>query len=109
MAGNLHLYKFERRDGSDRNDFGKAALNFCRAARAQDGVRDARFYWLNWDTVGIAVNAEAGKFGPGSNGGQPVPEMVRAGYGLFELAKLVSDELWADAVAGEQAYQIATS
>jgi hypothetical protein len=100
----LHVTKHERRDGADRNEFGKAALNICRVARSREGVRDARFYWAGWDTIGIVINADIGAWGPGSGGGGPVPEVAKATRAMSDLARMVSNETWGDAAVGEQAY-----
>ena len=100
----LHVTKFERRDGVDRNEFGKGALNLCRVARSREGVRDARFYWANWDTVAVTVSAEPGAWGPGSGGGAPVPEVAKATAGMSDLGRMVYNETWGDAAMGEQAY-----
>ena len=64
----LHVTKRERRDGADRDALGTAALTMCRFARSNEGVRNARFYWANIDTVAIIVDAEPGAWGPGAGG-----------------------------------------
>ncbi|MCA9846072.1 MAG: hypothetical protein KC491_15580, partial [Dehalococcoidia bacterium] len=72
----LHIQKWERREGVDRDQFARAALNVCRQARSVAGVRDARFYWANADTIGVAVSAEPGVWGPNSSS-DPTPDGAR--------------------------------
>lgn len=100
----LHYTRYERRDSADRDTMAKAALQLCRAARGQDGVQDARFYWADWDKIAVLVNAAPGKFGLNSGGG-PVPEVAKAARQLQDLATLATYEVWGEAAMGEQAYR----
>lgn len=102
----LHLSKWERRAGSDRDMFGNAALNLCRVARSVDGVRSARFYWANADTVGFAVDAEPGAWGTGS-AAPPNADQAKAMFALSDLARQTSAETWGEAGAGEAMYRSA--
>lgn len=101
----LHVAKWERRDNADRDALGSAALTVCRNARGVDGVRNARFYWANPDTVAIMVDAEPGSWGPGSGSG-PTPEGAKAMFGLSNLARMTSSETWGEARTGEEAYRM---
>lgn len=101
----LHVQKWERRPTSDRDALGRAALNVCRHARSQEGVRDARFYWANADTIGMIVNAEPGAWGQNSGRG-PDAAGASALFGLSDLARQVSSEIWGEAAQGEQAYRM---
>ena len=60
----LHITKWERRDGADRDAFANAALTMSRFARSNEGVRNSRFYWADIDTIAILVDAEPGAWGP---------------------------------------------
>jgi len=104
----LFLSKHERRDNADRDAMARAALDLCRVTRARDGVRSARFYWVNTDTIGLIVDAEAGSFGQGSaQTGSPAE--AKAMFAFSDLARGTSSETWGEAGAGEQLYRAATS
>ncbi len=94
---------WERRDTGDREEFGQAALEFCRASRARDGVRSSRFYWLNLDTIVIATDAEQ----MSAFDGPPKPEQMGAVIRLSAVARQVQQQRWGDAAAGEQIYRSA--
>lgn len=104
----LFLSKHERRDNTDRDAMANAALDLCRATRALDGIRSARFYWANTDTIGLIVDAEAGAFGQGS-GQTPSPAQAKAFFALSDLARPTSSETWGEAGAGAEMYRAATS
>ena len=101
----LHIQKWERREGVDRDAFARAALGVCRHARSLDGVRDARFYWANADTIGLAVNAEPGAWGPNTVI-QPTPDAAKALFGLSDLSRQTASEVWGEAGIGEQAFRM---
>lgn len=101
----LHIQKWERREGVDRDAFAKAALAVCRHARSLDGVRDARFYWANADTIGLAVNAETGAWGQNGTG-LPTPDGAKALFGLSDLSRQTVSEIWGEAGIGEQAFRM---
>ena len=102
----LFISKWERRDGADRDALGRAALNVCRWARAQESVRDARFYWANADTVAFVTGVEpGGRWGIGS-GLPPTADGSRVQFALSDLARLGSSEEWQDANVGEQAFRM---
>ena len=101
----LHVTKWERRDGADRDALGTAALTMCRFARSNEGVRNARFYWANTDTVAILVDADPGAWGPGS-AGDPTAEGAQAIFGLSDLAHGVAQETWGEAGAGEALFRM---
>lgn len=93
---------WERRDSADRNAFGKAALDFCRATRVRPGMRSSRFYWLNADTVVVANDGEMESFD-----GPPSPEQAKALFALSDLGRQTAMQRWGDAGAGEQVYRSA--
>ena len=102
----LFVYKFEGRDGADRDALGRAALNYCRWARAQEGVRDSRFYWATADTVAFVTTVErGGRFGPGS-GLPATPEGAKVFFDVSDLARQTMGETWGDADAGEQTFRM---
>ena len=104
----LHVTKYERRDNTDRNELGLAALEACRSARETAGVADSRFYWVNPDEIAIITDAEPGAWGQGS-GNTPQPRAMKAAFALADLAKATSTETWADARSGVETYNIAQS
>lgn len=55
----LGITYWDRRDSTDRNAFGNAALGVCRAMRKRDGINDCRFFWQNSDTIMILTEAES--------------------------------------------------
>lgn len=94
---------WERRDASDRDQFGRAALAYCRAARACDGVRGARFYWLNPDLLVVAVDVESLEVGDIS---LLTPDTARTMFALSDLGRPVRTERWGDPARGEEAYRL---
>ena len=104
----LLISKHERRDGTDRDAMGRAALDLCRQTRQHDGVRSARFYWADTDTIGVIVDAEAGSFGQGS-GQTPSPAEAKAMFAFSDLTRGTSNETWGEAGAGEELYRAAKS
>jgi hypothetical protein len=101
----LHVTKWERRDGVDRDAFANGALAICRNARATDGVRNSRFYWATIDQIAVLVDADAGAWGPGSGTG-PTPEGTKVFFGMSDVAHMRSQETWGDAGPGEEAYRM---
>ena len=53
----LHVSKWEMKVGSSRDSFGNAALNMCKCAKKVAGVNSAKFYWLNPNVIGFAIDA----------------------------------------------------
>ena len=96
----LRATYWERRDGGDRNAFGNAAYDFCRALRGVQGIRHCRFYWSNTDTVVILGDAESPEVfdRPGT------PEVGKAVFALADLGHQIRDERWAEPRAGQEAY-----
>jgi hypothetical protein len=94
---------WERRDGADRDALGRAALAYRRAARAQDGVRGARFYWLGPDALVVAEDVESLDIPSTSL----TADQARAAFALADLARRTSQERWQDAGVGEAFYRLA--
>ena len=78
----LHVAKYQRFQSADRNALGLAALEFCRAARAADGVNNSRYFWIDPNEIAILTEADPGAWGNGS-ASQPSP---RAAAAVFALA-----------------------
>lgn len=98
----MYFSRYERRDGSDRDAMAKAALQLCRAVRSEEGVRDARFFWANWDTIVTLFNAEMGVLGPDARVSSAA--RARASRELTDLARLTAHEVWGEAGMAEEAY-----
>lgn len=95
------ISRYERRDGADRETMARGALDVCRANRAVQGMRSARFYWINTDTIVLMLDADSQEVfdRPGSS------DQLRTAFALADLARNVGAERWADARDGEQAYR----
>ena len=102
----LHVTKYERFQGADRNDLALAALEVCRAAREADGVTSSRFYWIDPNEIAILIDAEPGAWGPGS-AAQPSSRGASAMFALADLARNTVNETWMDARASEETYRLA--
>jgi hypothetical protein len=94
--------KWDRYPTSDRNAFGLAALNLCRALRTQPKIRSARFYWVTGNMVAIVVEGEPDCF---DYNPEPDPEVGKAAFALADLAHQESIETWGDAGVGERNWQ----
>ena len=99
----LHVAKYERFPSADRNDLALAALEWCRAARAANGVNDSRFYWIDPNEIVVVTDAEPGSWGPGS-GAEVSSQAATALFTLADLARNTSTETWADARAGAEMF-----
>ncbi len=99
----LHIAKYEMRSDADRNSFGLAALSVCKAAKASDGVNDAKFFWVNPNLIGIIVDAEKGAWGSDTD---PTPQTMKAFFDLADLSNQVSNEIWMSAGIGEERFKM---
>jgi hypothetical protein len=102
----LHVSKFERYSGANRDQLGIAALEWCRSARESEGVNSSRYYWIDPNQIAIVIDAEPGTWGTGS-GAQPTARYIKAMFSLADLARNTSTETWADARAGSDVRQLA--
>ena len=98
----LAVTRWERRDSADRNAFGVAAYQYCRAVRAQ-GARSCRFYWTGADSIVIIAEADSGHIFDDP----PTAETAKTLFALADLAKSGSVERWLDPREGVAAYQAA--
>ena len=99
----LHIAKYEMRSDADRNSFGLAALAVCKAAKSNDGVNDAKFFWVNPNLIGIIVDAEKGAWGSDTD---PTADVMRAFFDLADLSNQVSNEIWMSAGIGEERFKM---
>jgi len=99
----LQVSWWERRDAADRDALGSAALAHCRALRATEGMRSARFYWLGPDTLVLVEEVES----------LDIPaeavqtDQARTLFVLADLARRTHAERWQDPGQGEAFYRLA--
>ena len=96
---------WQRRDSADRDAFARAAVNYCRAVRAHEGVRGSRYYWFHPDTVVQLTDGESLEVFDQP----PTAEQAKALFALDDLARMIRTERWADARQGEETYRMAQS
>lgn len=99
----IGMSRWERREGADRDQLGRAALAYCRALRGSDGVHGARFYWANPDALVVLTEAESAAV----LYRQASPEVARATFALADLARQTGAETLFDAKAAEAMYRAA--
>jgi hypothetical protein len=92
---------YERRAGQDLEALANAAYDYCCASRTIPGIRSCRFYWVNADLMVIQAEAESFEIfdRPGT------PEAAKAAFTLFDLARNVGTERWAEPRMAEQSYR----
>jgi len=101
----IGILRWDRRDGADRDQLGKAALAFCRAMRSSDGVHSARFYWANPDTVVVLTEADSSEV----LYRQASPDLARATFALADLARQTGTESLFDARVAEATFRAAAT
>jgi hypothetical protein len=97
----IQVSHWQRRDGADRNAFGQAAFDVCRATRAEEGVDDSRFYWVDPDTVVIQTTAKSAEVFGRDLGG----ELAGRFFALADLARQSRYEQWIDPRTGQASYE----
>jgi hypothetical protein len=99
--GWLVVTKWDRRDGSAREEFGAAALRLCRASKGLEAVSSSRFYWSKPDQVVVVNQTDdlAAYWSP------PSEAVAAALFGMADLAIMSGQEQWADAGQGAAAYR----
>ncbi len=97
------ISRWERRDGTDRDQLGQAALAYCRAMRSFEGVHGARFYWANPDTVVVLTEVDSSEV----LYRQASPDLARATFALADLARQTGAESLFDARTGEETFRAA--
>ena len=98
----IELQIYERRDNTNLEDLGNAALNVCRAWRAREGIRSARFYWYAVDIVVFWIEGEAEGFNAPADANS-----ARAGFNFADLARRTMSMRLSEPRAGEEAYRLA--
>ena len=94
---------WERRDPADRAALGRAALDHCRALRASEGMRGARFFWLGPDELVLVEEVESLDV-PGE---AMQADQARTLFALADLARRTRFERWQDPGSGEAFYRLA--
>lgn len=95
--------RWERRDNADREALGSAALAYCRAVKAREGVRSSRFFWLSSDRIVVQTEADS----PLAFDQPPDGDSVKALFALSDLARSGDTERWMDPRDGQAAYRAA--
>jgi hypothetical protein len=85
-----------------RTDFALAALQQCRTSRGRPEINDARYYWANASTLVILSSGEPGMF---DYEPEPDEDVLKSGYALDDLARLVDSQQWADAAPAAGQFQ----
>ncbi len=99
----IQLSKYQRFPETDRNDFGLAALQFCRSTRANPKVQSAEYFWADGgNTIGLLIRGEDGVFDFNPT---PDPNYFKAAFGLNDLAVMISTETWLDAKGGQDNWE----
>ena len=93
------VWHIERRDSAERDNFARAALDFCRAVRQLDGVDGCRFYWKPVDTIVIVAEG-----GSAAAWNVVSTDVTNAQFDLADLGRIVNYEVWLDARSGQDAY-----
>lgn len=95
--------RWQLKPGADRAKLGDLVLEACRASRANEGVRNSRYYWPDANTVAILTDFEHQKHvfaAPGT------PEGAKRAFAIADLADRTAWEVWADARAGTESYEM---
>lgn len=95
--------RWQLKQGADRKKLGDLALEMCRASRANEGVRNARYYWSDANTVTVLTDFEHPRF---IFSGEPTAEGAKRAFALADIADRTAWEVWQDARAGTDAYDI---
>jgi hypothetical protein len=98
----IMIGRWERRDNADREALGNAALAYCRAVKAREGMRSSRFFWLSADRVVVQTEADSAQAFD-----QPDADTAKALFALSDLARVVDTERWIDARDANAAYRSA--
>jgi hypothetical protein len=97
--------RWERRDNAGLEAFGDAAFAYCRASKAQEGVRSSRFYWLSTDQIVVQTEFDS----PEAQNQPPSPAVAKALFSLSDTARAVDIERWMDPAQGQATYRAAQS
>lgn len=94
--------RWQLKPGADRAKLGDLVLDACRMTRANEGVRNARYYWASANTVIWLADYEHSRFVYAT---PATPEGTKLNFAISDLADMTAWELWADARAGTEAYE----
>ncbi len=95
--------RWQLKPGADRAKLGDLILENCRAAKANEGVRSARYYWADANTVVVLTDFEHQRHVFAS---PATAEGTKRAFAISDLADRAAWELWADARAGTESYQM---
>ena len=76
-------------------------MNFCKNAKSNSGVSDARFYWQNPNVVAIIVEHD-GSWGPNV---EPSGQTMKTFFDLADLSTCTMDEPWIEAGLGQREHK----
>ena len=97
------LQHCDRRDTTDRVEFGEAAYGLCRALQGSDGIRNARFFWVDADRTVVLTEADSME----DFDGPPKPETASAMFRLADLTRFTDEERRFDPGVGGDTYRMA--
>jgi hypothetical protein len=98
--------RWQLKPGASRQKLGDLALEMCRAARANEGVRSARYYWADANTITVLTDFE----NPSRIfANPPTPEGTKRGFALADMAERLTWEVWSSAGEGTNANQLSKS
>ncbi len=101
MPNEIEITVFERRDNTDRVAFGNAALAFCRAIRAIEGITSAKFYWYPADSIVFIAEGERDALDKLNDN----DDYLRALFEVSDMARRVQIMRLIEPRAGQDNYQ----
>jgi hypothetical protein len=97
--------RYSLRPGADRGQLGQAALNSCRVQKSREGCLDARYHWVDPNTVVILSTFDGpSRIFPADS---PPEDAAKSMFSLADLADRTAWELWFDAQSGMQSLRAA--
>ena len=101
MPNQLDIKVIERRDNTDRVEFGNAAMDCCRAIRRIDGIISAKFYWLLADSIVFIAEGEREVL----DKIEINADYLRTGFAISDMGRFVQVMRLNDPWAGQDNYQ----
>ncbi len=101
MPNQVEIIIYERRDNTDRVAFGNAALAYCRAFRAIEGVTSAKFYWLYANSIVFIAEGERDVLDKLADN----DDWDRALFEVEDMARRVQTMRLSDPRTGQETYQ----
>jgi hypothetical protein len=105
----IAVLKIKMHPGADREQFGQAALGWCRSIKSVEDAR-GRFYWAGVNAIGFVIEAPTARALNMALGytDEPVPaELLQATFVLADLGDTEFIERWGDPQVGEARYRAA--